>query len=553
MIHPSSQKKKVTVAPPRFPQQHPEIDQVALLQFHIIATDRLYTFSFWPTPAGTFAKDWLETTWVSRHFIPIMPGARQGNRRRDKDSFDSRPLEKKSRQPARQPEREKPPVERHAAGHKAKSQQKDDQTETGPIDLSTTVPIPLQQLLLDVFKTALLTSPVAGNPSIDKTLEEDHEGSATDSAPQSLDTKTLIQTIKSHLYQRDFDSAFAEAGEELLRAYALRWSAARALGYAGIFKAVLAWMRSDGDQASSSATFESAAGSATRVVCLGGGAGAEIVALAAAWRDLQDASGVEASDSMASLAKEVEKTSLNHIEPGKGTEETTQEIAAAAAAPRDAESASDQASSKLSVAAVDIADWSVVMDRLSNTITSPDVPTQKTSKYQPPLLHDGKPDHTNLAVSFHRRDVLVIPESELKDLILGTQPDHTASPPSLLVTLMFTLNELFSTSMPKTTGLLLNITEILPSGAVLLVVDSPGSYSTLKLGKAKDGEVQERQYPMKFLLDHTLLSVAKGKWERVLTQDSRWWRRNAARLSYEVGEGAGLEDMRYQIHVYRKL
>lgn len=119
-----------------------------------------------------------------------------------------------------------------------------------------------------------------------------------------------------------------------------------------------------------------------------------------------------------------------------------------------------------------------------------------------------------------------------------------------LVTLMFTLNELFSTSMAKATGFLLRMTDSLQPGAVLLVVDSPGSYSTLRLGK---GGEQERRYPMKFLLDHTLLSVARGKWERVFAQESRWWRRDAARLRYDVGPGAGLEDMRFQIHVYRRV
>ena len=236
---------------------------------------------------------------------------------------------------------------------------------------------------------------------------------------------------------------------------------------------------------------------------------------------------------VAALGKVVEGVSLDEKEDcGKSV--------AAASSPR------------LSIAAVDIADWSIVVDRLSKTIASPNVPTQKTSKYQPPLLnsHDG----TNLSVTFSRKDVLGLAESDLKDLILGTTTTPSPSPPpSLLITLMFTLNELFTTHMAKTTGLLLQMTEILPAGAVLLVVDSPGSYSTLKLGKAKDGAAQERQYPMKFLLDHTLLSVAKGKWERVLTQDSRWWRRDAARLRYEVGEGAGLEDMRYQVHVYRRL
>ena len=58
---------------------------------------------------------------------------------------------------------------------------------------------------------------------------------------------------------------------------------------------------------------------------------------------------------------------------------------------------------------------------------------------------------------------------------------------------------------------------------------------------------------MKFLLDHTLLSVAEGRWERVVSEDSRWWRRDVNRLFYEVGEGGGLEDMRFQVHLYRRV
>lgn len=448
-----------------------------------------------------------------------MPGARQGNRRKDRDTFDK--PQQRTRQPARQ-EKEKPTERTTLTKQTAQKEEPD----SGPIDLSTTIPIPLQQLLLDVFKTALLTTPA--NPNSESDAE---------STPAPLDTKTLIQTIKSHLYQRDFDSAFAEAGEELLRAYALRWSAARALGYAGIFKAVLGWMRDGEGEGSSSTRVVDQNG--TRVVCIGGGAGAEIVALAAAWRDL---GGFEAGDAVAVLGDGVKGVSLD----GKVKEKEGGEGSVAGQDDAEKEE-TGSASPKLSVAAVDIADWSIVVDRLSKTIASSDVPTQKTSRFQPPLL----PGSHGLDISFSRTDVLGLPESDLQNLILGN--DKTTPTPSLLVTLMFTLNELFTTSMPKTTALLLHTTELLPPGAVLLVVDSPGSYSTLKLGKAKDGAAQERQYPMKFLLDHTLLSVAKGKWERVLTQDSRWWRREAARLRYEVGEGAGLEDMRYQVHVYRRV
>jgi len=299
-----------------------------------------------------------------------------------------------------------------------------------------------------------------------------------------------------------------------LRAYALRWSASRALGYAGLFKGVLSWMRRDAEGSNSK--------DGTRVVCLGGGAGAEIVALAGAWRDLDD--GVD------SLSGRAEGLSLED----KQAEDEGEK------------SSAPSSNQNLSIATADIADWSSVVERLAATLTSPDVPAPSTSKHKAPLVPAGD----NVDVTFHRADLLALPEKELKDVVLGGDTSHS----SLLVTLMFTLNELFTTSMPKTTAFMLRLTEILQPGAILLVVDSPGSYSTLKLGKpGPDGEQQERNYPMKFLLDHTLISVAKGQWEQVYSQDSRWWRREAARLRYEVGEGAGLEDMRFQVHIYRRI
>lgn len=390
---------------------------------------------------------------------------------------------------------------------------KDQDADANELDLVSSIPVSLQQLLLDVFKSALLTPHTPSNPS------DDHS--------DALDTKSLIQTIKSHLYQRDFDSAFTDASEDLLRAYALRWSAARALGYAGLFKGVLGWMRGSGEH-------DTRVNTSTRVVCIGGGAGAEIVALAAAWRDLD--SGLEA------LEKGVAGASLQDetAESGSGS----QGVAAAT---------DNESRSRLSVAAVDIADWSSVVDRLSATLVSPDVPTPSSSRHKPPLV----PSTSRVDVAFSRADVLTLPEPELKDILLETGSSQASAssgaPVSLLVTLMFTLNELFSTSMSKATGLLLRMTDILPPGAALLVVDSPGSYSTLKLGQGKEGAAQERKYPMKFLLDHTLLSVTEGKWQRVHTQDSRWWRRDASRLRYDVGEGAGLEDMRFQVHLYQRV
>ncbi|KAL4900965.1 hypothetical protein BDW74DRAFT_188000 [Aspergillus multicolor] len=415
-----------------------------------------------------------------------------------------------------------------------------EETDQNQIDVSATIPITLQQLLLNVFKTALLSP---STPSDAQARDEDagtEEGKEKETIEEPLDIKSLIQTIKSHLYNRDFDSAFADADEKLLRAYALRWSAARALGYSGLFKSLLKVLVEDEASSKESSTPRSA-----HVVCIGGGAGAEIVALAAAWRNLMDEGLI--SGTQRELSDALEGVSL---EDKKDDEEE----GASSNTPSQEQKTQQPASSPgLSITAVDIGDWSTVVERLSSTLLSP-LATGSKSHPAPllPVSPSSKDTDATTASGFNadfkRLDVLSLPDLDLVSLFHSSPSSLTTN----LVTLMFTLNELFSTSMAKATSFLLRTTDLLAAGTILLVVDSPGSYSTLKLNKGT-GEQQERQYPMKFLLDHTLLSVAKGKWEKIYSQDSRWWRRDAARLWYEVGEGAGLEDMRYQIHVYRRL
>jgi 25S rRNA (uracil2843-N3)-methyltransferase len=444
-----------------------------------------------------------------------MPHApRQGNRRRSPGPRAKAQRPKQAPPANKQHANRKPEVE--------KAEPDPNEEDSGP-NLVSTIPLSLQQLLLDVFKTALLGEPATESESTNDATNP-AESQSDEKKEEPLDIKTLIQTLKGLLYNRDFDSAFTEANEDLLRAYALRWSASRSLGYAGLLKGILTWMKEEEGNTRGRARSQNPC---TRVVSIGGGAGAEIAALAAAWRDM--GSGEQ------SLEERVGNVSLEDAE--KQDEKSTEGEAQSASAP------------SLSVMAVDIGNWSNVVDRLSRTITSANVPFPSTTKYRPPLLSEKVASET-FSVAFQRADVLTIAEEDLKEVLVGP----SSSPfTSILVPIMFTLNELFSTSMPKTTGFLLRMTEILPAGAVLLVVDSPGSYSTLKLGKGPDGEPQERNYPMKFLLDHTLLNVAKGKWECVNTQDSRWWRRDAPRLRYEIGEGVSLEDMRFQMHVYRRL
>ncbi|KAE8353650.1 hypothetical protein BDV28DRAFT_103793 [Aspergillus coremiiformis] len=465
-----------------------------------------------------------------------MGAPRSGTSKKSSKDQSIRDNMKNKKKPAQTPRRGKPPST--------------EPEKTNLIDLSATIPVTLQQLLLNVFRSALLADTYGGEDRSTNAGKNDSAPSGEDrdetvASPEALesrqlDTKTLIQTIKSHLYNRDFDSAFTDAGEDLLRAYALRWSAARALGYAGVFRSLLTvLLRQDGLISSTGPN---------HVLCIGGGAGAEIVALAAAWRDVMDE-----ADQGEMLSAGVTGVSLD------GSDRPGSESAQKASMGAISKSARHPA---LSVTAVDIADWSSVVDRLSYTIRSPAVPGSKS--HPAPLLHPGAGsddgDAAGFAVRFSRSDVLSMSEDQLKGLLHCSTPDRESSrDATVMVTLMFTLNELFSTSMAGATAFLLRTTDLLQPGTLLLVVDSPGSYSTLKLGKGKAREgtgsstVQERQYPMKFLLDHTLLSVAEGKWERIYSQDSRWWRRDATRLGYDVGEGAGLEDMRYQVHIYRRL
>ncbi len=194
----------------------------------------------------------------------------------------------------------------------------------------------------------------------------------------------------------------------------------------------------------------------------------------------------------------------------------------------------------LSITAVDVADWSSVLGTLYKTIT-----TASTMSKHSPFAGPGTMD-----MDFQQQDILGMDPSRLGQWLEGCR----------LVTLMFTLNELYSTSISSTTKLLLSMTELLEPGSLLLVVDSPGSYSTVDVGQTseKGNTSAQKKYPMQWLLDHTLLEVAVidgGKdgakviqWEKLDGSESRWLRLPQA-LEYPIS----LEDMRYQYHFYKRV
>jgi len=299
----------------------------------------------------------------------------------------------------------------------------------------------------------------------------------------------LLQQVKHHLYERDFAAAFSDPRH--LDAYAVRWSASRALAYLGIFAQTLRHLHvAHGDDAQ--------VGPA--IICIGGGAGAEYAALAA-------------------LPALYEATLLN--------------------------------SRRVDVhpVFVDMADWSHVLA----------------------ALHDGARTRIPLfsleRLDFVQRDVL-----STTDVVSLLPALHSGR--ACLVTLMFTLNELYASSRARTHALLLAISQAVARGTLLLVVDSPGSYSTVRLGAAQT----QRQYPMRWLLDHALMTAAPAAmsssgqpgaaassptrcearadarvepypvWEKLAEEDSTWFRLPQG-LRYPIE----LENMRYQMHLYRRL
>lgn len=460
------------------------------------------------------------------------------------------------KQPQKTPKSDKKAIERRGqATHDDRSKE----VEIAKIDFTSSsmaISAELQQLLLNIFRFALFSTvlPLAGikDAAADKNDENQEE---------EKDLHTQIQTMKTHLYNRDFGSAFADASPSLLRAYALRWSASRCLAYSGMFKGVLDYILNTNHVASPIGGGHEDRELATDeqneedlgVLCIGGGAGAEIVALAGAWRVNEDnilsreRDYMDGPNQLAVKEEEVKMENLSltaHEKQSVRKEEATGKHKI-------------KRKRKMAITAVDIAEWSDVIHRLDKAIHSAEVPGSKTCPS--PLIHNDN----DINISFRHLDILSLSETDLISLLAHSSSTSSPNPRRThLISLMFTLNELFSTSISKTTQFLLRITDITSPGTILLVVDSPGSYSTLSFSKSDESsnkQEQQRQYPMKFLLDHTLLSVAVGKWEKIVSQDSRWFRRDAnSKLYYNVDLEGGqgfikLEDMRCQIHVYRRL
>lgn len=353
---------------------------------------------------------------------------------------------------------------------------------------SNKVPIELQQIVLDIFRNSF--------------------------APR-FETRfsIIVQQIKQHLFNRDFKSAFGQIS--FLEVYAMRWSPSRALAYTQIFLDILSAHRllhQNLKQDLGGLPLVAAEGKSApteQIVCIGGGAGAELLAVAA-------------------YLQVIGRSCLDLNDPDDTSECSPPSFA---------------------VKSIDIADWSTVLEKLHSCMTAAP-PISEYSSSAAKAANSALISPAACTLSFMQEDVLNMNNRDLA----------TVFSEAVLVTLMFTLNELYTSSISSATNLLLSLTMLSKPGTLLLVVDSPGSYSTVKVGKTSnvnDGGTR-RKYPMQWLLDHTLLesaavstsknASAERQWEKLESRESEWFR-----LSDELRYPVSLEDMRYQLHLYRRL
>jgi 25S rRNA (uracil2843-N3)-methyltransferase len=202
----------------------------------------------------------------------------------------------------------------------------------------------------------------------------------------------------------------------------------------------------------------------------------------------------------------------------------------------------------LQVNLIDSANWTSVLSKLDQGLKTP--PT--LSKYASAAVRASNASFLLPGIAEHnftRADVLGLSTEDLRASI-GAAP--------ALLTLMSSLNELYTTSMPRTTAFLRRLKETAPKGSLLLVVDSPGAYSEVATANAEEGD-EKRKYPMNLLLDYALLPKKQNPddsdeeqperaWEKVVHEPSMVYKLDDA-LKFPVS----LENMRFQVHLFKRI
>ncbi|KAI0861619.1 hypothetical protein F4860DRAFT_166508 [Xylaria cubensis] len=377
------------------------------------------------------------------------------------------------------------------------------------------------------------------------------------------DFAAQLQELKGALFNRDFEGAFAR--EEALDVYAARWSPTRALCYARILRGLDSHLRglvsdasptrvdegleheistNKGEDERETARDESADKEDTRNIEAGN---QETSAVPGKAQPLKILAIGGAAAEIVAFADYISSSQPNTTNTTTTTTPTT---------PLQGE-----------ITLLDIGPWASVISRLDSALTSKPPISRYASSATKAANVALIPSSQRFRSRFIQKDILSLPEAEFAELI----PIGGGNKQPILITLLFTLNELYTAGgIKRTTTFLRQLSSSslgLPPGSLLLVVDSPGSYSEAAVGAGS--KEKKKRYPMQWLLEHTLIPPPPSRrkeeenpddvadedeekkksgirWEKIESHDSVWFR-VAEGLRYPIA----LENMRYQMHLYR--
>ncbi|RYC60985.1 hypothetical protein CHU98_g5243, partial [Xylaria longipes] len=294
------------------------------------------------------------------------------------------------------------------------------------------------------------------------------------------DFAAQLQEVKGALFNRDFEGAFAH--ESALDVYAARWSPTRALCYARVLHELDSHLKSlVGD--TSPARVDRSHGSTQE-------AGNEHESI----HDDQDESAVR-EDSRNTGSEEREASTLASEQGDTTTEASkTQPLkilaigGAAAEIVAFADYISRQASPSSSpsttttplqgdLTLLDIGPWDTVISRLQTALTSTP-PISRYASAAAKAANAALVSSSRFRSSFVQKDILSLPQEDLSPLIplIPLIPADDKNNTPILITLLFTLNELYTAGGIKRTTAFLRLLSSastgLAPGSLLLVVDS---------------------------------------------------------------------------------
>ncbi|KAF9585530.1 hypothetical protein BGW38_001931 [Lunasporangiospora selenospora] len=345
---------------------------------------------------------------------------------------------------------------------------------------------------------------------------------------------TTLQTIKSHFYDRNYDAVFQNP--EHLPVYSARYAPSRALCYYHLFLEHPVLMK----------ILE---GGPSTILCIGSGAGSELVGITAAMVHANPALKIKKKKV---ISKTKDKVDLQEEEDGQQVVEhgseactPTESVNEEAQPPQEATSSgkghdNTLGMEKLSVTE-DTADAATTTEELPPPTKSAVKKKGRSNRHQVTIVMQDYVDWSPILTPMEeviRRQMALGSERLKCETEVGNVLDLSQSlleriARADLITFMFVLNELFQ-DKKRTMLLVAKIVAAMPSGAHMLVVDSAGSFSNLQVG--------ERVYMVYMLLDH-LRDL------EIVYQDDSTWYRCPPTVTYPLK----LENMRHFIRIYKKL